>query len=120
MRWLLCAPVLACPTVAALSAAALAQGGNLVQLALVLAMTLAPYDAARTVCDTPALHPMPRLLRRLAPCGPYLLGAAPGAGWLFGQAQDGPAMATLALCTGLATLALLPAFHALVCTPETS
>ena len=58
MRWLLCAPVLACPTVAALSAAALAQGGNLVQLALVLAMTLAAYDAARTVCDTPARHPM--------------------------------------------------------------
>ncbi|MBR9765308.1 MAG: hypothetical protein GYB53_17755 [Rhodobacteraceae bacterium] len=115
MRWLLCAPVLACPSVAALSAAALAQGGHLVQLALVLAMTLAAHDAARTAQDC---APMPRLLRRLAPCGPYLPGAAPGAGWLFGQAQDGTALATMVLCTLLATLALLPAYHALVCTPE--
>ena len=117
MRWILCAPVLACPTIAALAATALAQGGNLVQLALVLAMTLAPYDAARTAQDGTA---MPRLLRRIAPCAPYLLGAAPGAGWLFGQAQDGPALATMVLCTGLATLALLPAYHALVSPPEAS
>ena len=115
MRWLLCAPVLACPTVAALSAAALAQGGNLVQLALVLAMTLAPYDAARSAQDGTA---MPRLLRRIAPCGHYLPGAAPGAGWLFGQAQDSASLATIVVCTLLATLGLLPAYHALACTPE--
>ncbi|MCA1336857.1 hypothetical protein [Pseudooceanicola marinus] len=115
MRWLIFSPILLAPSLSAMTAATFALTGN---PALLLAAVVCSGEAVALALMTRDSAHMLRLLRAARPWAPYIMAAPAFSGWLFGRETDATNLLTMATCTGLATLALLPALCGLALSRE--